>query len=191
MLALVDDDADVRVLDAASNVSGTRREAFTSGAEFLRSMGHEPDCLVLDLHMPEMNGFDVQAALARAARPFQSSSLPAAIPKMHARVPAARRECHLRSRSTTKRCWLQSTWPYRDESRKRRRKRRITLPSETAHGRIDQTDSGAPRRTIDLHARRGGETGSECRPLFPGRDGFLLGAPSTAGTVAARMIGSP
>ena len=25
---------------------------------------HEPDCLVLDLHMPEMNGFDVQAALA-------------------------------------------------------------------------------------------------------------------------------
>ena len=27
---------------------------------------HEPDCLVLDLHMAEMNGFDVQAALARS-----------------------------------------------------------------------------------------------------------------------------
>ena len=45
--------------------AGLDVEAFASGAEFLHSMqDHEPDCLVLDLHMPDMNGFDVQAALA-------------------------------------------------------------------------------------------------------------------------------
>ena len=38
-----------------------------SGAEFLHSVDdHEPDCVVLDLHMPGMSGFDVQGALAVA-----------------------------------------------------------------------------------------------------------------------------
>ena len=66
LLAVVDDDADVRVaLTRLAMSAGLDVEAFASGAEFLRSMqDHEPDCLVLDLHMPEMNGFDVQAALA-------------------------------------------------------------------------------------------------------------------------------
>ena len=65
LLAVVDDDADVRVaLTRLAMSAGLDVEAFASGAEFLRSMqDHEPDCVVLDLHMPEMNGFDVQAAL--------------------------------------------------------------------------------------------------------------------------------
>lgn len=55
--------------------AGLDVEAFASGAEFLRSMqDHEPDCLVLDLHMPEMNGFDVQAALANG-----SSTIPVVV----------------------------------------------------------------------------------------------------------------
>ena len=66
LLAVVDDDADVRVaLTRLAMSAGLDVEAFASGAEFLRSIqDHEPDCLVLDLHMPEMNGFEVQTALA-------------------------------------------------------------------------------------------------------------------------------
>jgi FixJ family two-component response regulator len=68
LLAVVDDDADVRVaLTRLAASAGLDVEAFGSGAEFLRSiLDHEPDCLVLDLHMPEMNGFDLQAALAKS-----------------------------------------------------------------------------------------------------------------------------
>jgi FixJ family two-component response regulator len=67
LLAVVDDDADVRVaLTRLVSSAGFEVETFASGAEFLRSLeDHEPDCLVLDLHMPEMSGFDVQSALAR------------------------------------------------------------------------------------------------------------------------------
>ena len=66
LLAVVDDDADVRVaLARLVSSAGFVVETFASGAEFLRSVqDHEPDCVVLDLHMPEMSGFDVQGALA-------------------------------------------------------------------------------------------------------------------------------
>src|SRR5437762_10311768 len=46
--------------------AGLGVETFASGAEFLKSIDTRlPDCVVLDLHMPQMNGFDVQAHLAR------------------------------------------------------------------------------------------------------------------------------
>ena len=66
LVAVVDDDADVRVaLTRLISSAGFAVEAFGSGAEFLRSaQDHEPDCVMLDLHMPEMGGFDVQRALA-------------------------------------------------------------------------------------------------------------------------------
>jgi len=66
LLAVVDDDLDVRVaLTRLVASAGFEVETFASGAEFLRSIeNHEPDCVVLDLHMPEMTGFDVQGALA-------------------------------------------------------------------------------------------------------------------------------
>ena len=67
LLAVVDDDADVRVaLTRLVASAGFAVETFASGTEFLRSVqDHEPDCVVLDLHMPEMSGFDVQGALSR------------------------------------------------------------------------------------------------------------------------------
>jgi FixJ family two-component response regulator len=68
LLAVVDDDTDVRVaLMRLASSAGFAVETFASGAEFLRSVeDHEPDCLVLDLHMPGMSGFDVQDALTEA-----------------------------------------------------------------------------------------------------------------------------
>src|SRR4029079_15087233 len=39
--------------------------SFPAGVEFLEPLTPErPDCVVLDLHMPVMNGFEVQAQLA-------------------------------------------------------------------------------------------------------------------------------
>jgi FixJ family two-component response regulator len=66
LLAVVDDDADVRVaLSRLVSSADFAVESFASGEAFLRSVGdHEPDCVVLDLHMPDMSGFAVQAALA-------------------------------------------------------------------------------------------------------------------------------
>ncbi len=68
LLAVVDDDEDVRVaLVRLATSAGFAVEAFASGAAFLRSVAdHEPECAVLDLHMPGMSGFDVQGALAAA-----------------------------------------------------------------------------------------------------------------------------
>jgi FixJ family two-component response regulator len=68
LLAVVDDDEDVRVaLTRLVSSAGFAVETFASGAAFLRSIeDHEPDCLVLDLHMPEISGFDVQASLGVA-----------------------------------------------------------------------------------------------------------------------------
>lgn len=68
LLAVVDDDAEVRMaLTRLVSSAGFKVEAFDSGAAFLRSVeDHEPDCVLLDLHMPGTNGFDVQRALAPA-----------------------------------------------------------------------------------------------------------------------------
>ena len=68
LLAVVDDDEDVRAaLTRLISSAGFAVETFASGAAFLRSVeDHEPDCVVLDLHMPEMSGFDVQGSLGAA-----------------------------------------------------------------------------------------------------------------------------
>ena len=45
---------------------GLSVETFASGTEFLQSLDTRlPDCVVLDLHMPQIDGFNVQASLAR------------------------------------------------------------------------------------------------------------------------------
>jgi CheY-like chemotaxis protein len=46
-------------------------EAFPSGVEFMEFIKtRRPDCLVLDLHMPVMDGFQVQALLRQGAVPI-------------------------------------------------------------------------------------------------------------------------
>jgi len=68
LIAVVDDDPFVRkALERLIGSTGLSVESFASGAEFLRSADdHQPDCVVLDLHMQEMSGFEVQSRLARA-----------------------------------------------------------------------------------------------------------------------------
>jgi FixJ family two-component response regulator len=44
---------------------------FTSGKVFLDTCAtRPPDCVVLDLHMPDMNGFEVQERIARLDSPM-------------------------------------------------------------------------------------------------------------------------
>lgn len=66
LLAVVDDDAEVRMaLSRLVSAAGFDVEAFASGAAFLQSVeDHEPDCVLLDLHMPGTSGFDVQRAMS-------------------------------------------------------------------------------------------------------------------------------
>lgn len=68
VVAVVDDEASVRkALARLLAASDLEAETFASGQEFLHWLaGHHVDCLVLDLHMPGLNGLEVQRQLARA-----------------------------------------------------------------------------------------------------------------------------
>ena len=65
LVAIVDDDADVRVaLMRLLSSAGFVTETFASGTDFVRSVAtHLPGCVVLDLHMPDLSGFEVQQEL--------------------------------------------------------------------------------------------------------------------------------
>ena len=66
-IAVVDDDS--LFLTALERLLSTRSWAtktFASGQQFIASLTDGlPNCLILDLQMPEMNGLDVQQALLR------------------------------------------------------------------------------------------------------------------------------
>ena len=66
-IAVVDDGEPIRkALMGLMRSAGLSVETFASGGEFLKSLDTRlPDCVVLDLHMPHMNGFNVQTQLAR------------------------------------------------------------------------------------------------------------------------------
>ena len=68
LIAVVDDEESVRIaLRRLLRSANLDVETFPSGAEFLDSLkSHQPDCVILDLHMPRVNGFAVQARLAEA-----------------------------------------------------------------------------------------------------------------------------
>ena len=70
-VAVVDDDASVRrALGRLLRTAGFDVETFGSGAELLQALSRfNPDCIILDLHMQEMNGLDVQRHLARIGSP--------------------------------------------------------------------------------------------------------------------------
>ena len=66
-IAVVDDEEPVRTaLRRLLRSAGLTVETFESGAEFLNSLETSlPDCVVLDLQMPHMDGFNVQTHLAQ------------------------------------------------------------------------------------------------------------------------------
>jgi FixJ family two-component response regulator len=66
LIAVVDDEASVRVaLQRLIRAAGLSVKTFPSGIEMLEFMQHQrPDCIVLDLHMPNVNGFEVQRRMA-------------------------------------------------------------------------------------------------------------------------------
>jgi FixJ family two-component response regulator len=65
LIVIVDDEESVRrALRRLMLSAGFRAQSFASGAEFLASLQTtHPACVVLDLHMPTMSGFDVQQKL--------------------------------------------------------------------------------------------------------------------------------
>jgi len=67
LIAVVDDEEPVRkALMRLMRSAGLSAQTFGSGTEFLESLETRlPDCVVLDLHMPRIDGFNVQAHLAR------------------------------------------------------------------------------------------------------------------------------
>ena len=66
IIAIVDDDASIRrALLRVVQSAGYRVETFASGREFLEWLPrNHAACLVLDVHMNDMNGFDLQKRLA-------------------------------------------------------------------------------------------------------------------------------
>jgi FixJ family two-component response regulator len=64
---VVDDDVSVREsLEALIEVAGWQARTFASAEDFLeRAAGPGPSCLILDVRLPDLNGFDLQAAVAR------------------------------------------------------------------------------------------------------------------------------
>jgi FixJ family two-component response regulator len=67
-IAIVDDDESVRkALKRLLRAANLDADTFASGRDFIDSLAAQvPDCIVLDLHMPGMNGLDVQQQLARS-----------------------------------------------------------------------------------------------------------------------------
>ena len=66
IIAIVDDDASVRrSLHRLVRSAGYAVETFASAREFLEWLPHgRASCLVLDIHMNEMSGFELQERLA-------------------------------------------------------------------------------------------------------------------------------
>lgn len=65
---MVDDDEAVRrALSRLIRSLGFEAEEFASGEDFLANVAtRTPDCVVLDLHMPKVSGFEVQARIAES-----------------------------------------------------------------------------------------------------------------------------
>jgi len=71
LIAIVDDDESVcRALKRLARALGMDAETFTAGREFIDLLGatpsFQPDCVILDVQMPGMNGLEVQEQLAQS-----------------------------------------------------------------------------------------------------------------------------
>jgi FixJ family two-component response regulator len=67
-IAVVDDEASVlTALGRLLRLADYEVSAFACGEDFLASLStRRPDCVILDVHMPGLSGFDVQARLCAA-----------------------------------------------------------------------------------------------------------------------------
>lgn len=67
-IAIVDDDASVRkALARLLSLSNYSLQTYGSAREFLDALpSGTPQCVILDLQMPEMNGLELHATLARS-----------------------------------------------------------------------------------------------------------------------------
>jgi FixJ family two-component response regulator len=73
LIAIVDDDESVcRALERLVRSLGMTAETYTGGADFMDQLeglpGFHPDCVILDVQMPVMNGIEVQTRIRRAHR---------------------------------------------------------------------------------------------------------------------------
>jgi len=68
LIAIVEDDSSVRkALARLLRASGLGADTYASGEEFLQALpGHAPDCLLLDLQLPGLNGLVVQLRLRQS-----------------------------------------------------------------------------------------------------------------------------
>jgi len=87
-IVVVDDDASVRRgLARLLRSAGYRAETFASAREFLeRGAGDGPACLVLDVRMPGLSGFDLHEVLVR-----EGHAVPVVFITGHGDVPLAGR----------------------------------------------------------------------------------------------------
>lgn len=69
-IAVVDDETDLLVsMQRLLRSQGFAVTTYSSGEAFLAAVdAHCPECLLLDLHMPGLSGFEVQAKLAESHR---------------------------------------------------------------------------------------------------------------------------
>jgi FixJ family two-component response regulator len=67
-IAVVDDEAPVRtMLGRLLRLADYEVAPFSCGDEFIASLAaRRPDCVILDVHMPGLSGFDVQSRISTA-----------------------------------------------------------------------------------------------------------------------------
>jgi FixJ family two-component response regulator len=72
IIYLVDDDPSfLQAMSRLLGAVGYTVRAFSSPTEFLKEVpSNNPGCVVLDLQMPDLSGFDLQEALARLHNPL-------------------------------------------------------------------------------------------------------------------------
>ena len=114
LVAVVDDEKPVRIaVERLLRSANFDVETFPSGVEFLESLKtHRPDCVVLDLHMPQIDGFTVQSRLTEA-----NTGLAIIVITGHDTTEARDRalaggaSAYLASRWMTRCCWMPSPMP--------------------------------------------------------------------------------
>ena len=99
MIAVVDDEISIcRAFSRLFRSVGFNVVTFTEGAAFLEFLeSQRPDCIVLDLRMPQVSGFDILARLGKEARPIPVVTITAHdTPESYERVMAAGATAYLR-----------------------------------------------------------------------------------------------